>query len=81
MPSSMRSHRRNNRQSGNNHLDELRQQAVSIGDSVRAMAVTAGEAAGESLSPVENYVRQKPIKSMLLAVAAGALLGAFFLRR
>lgn len=62
-------------------MEEIRSQAVSIGDSVRAMAATAGEAAGESLGPLENYVREKPIKSMLMAAGAGALLGVLLLRR
>lgn len=81
MATPTKNHRRHSRASTNNHLDEIRNQAMSIGDSVRAMAVTAGEAAGESLSPVEEYVREKPIKSMFFALAAGALLGAFLLRR
>jgi ElaB/YqjD/DUF883 family membrane-anchored ribosome-binding protein len=79
MSSSLKSNRRNAR--NHNHMEEIRSQAVSIGDSVRAMAVTAGEAAGETLGPIENYVREKPIKSMLIAAGAGALVGMFLLRR
>ena len=81
MPTATR-HRRSNRvRLTNNHIHELRQRAADVGDSFKAMAATAGTAAGDSLGPVEDYVRQKPIKSLLLALAAGAVLGAIFLRR
>lgn len=75
---SRRSHRRS---SSNDRMNEFRRQAGHIGNSVRAMAETAGEAAGDRLGPVEDYVREKPVKALLLALAAGAVLGAIFLRR
>lgn len=76
-----KSHRKNVRSSVNGHMDELKSQAISIGDAVRSMAATAGEAAGDSLTPIEKYVQDKPIKSILIAAGAGALLGMFMFRR
>lgn len=76
---SRRSHRR--AAANNNRMNEFRRQAGHIGDSVKAMAETAGDLAGDQLGPVEEYVRQKPVKSLLMALAAGAVLGAIFLRR
>lgn len=75
-------HKRSRRiPSANNHMQEIRRRAVHIGEDVRAMAATAGSAAGDSLGPVEDYVRKQPIKSLLMAAAAGAVLGVVFLRR
>ena len=81
MPTATRHKRSNQSHSSNNHMNDLRQHAADIGHSVRAMAATAGSAAEDRLSPVEDYVREQPMKSMLFALLAGALLGAIFLRR
>ncbi|HWL93430.1 MAG TPA: hypothetical protein VNT79_07830 [Phycisphaerae bacterium] len=63
------------------HMAELREQAATIGEDIKALAATAGAAAGQTLSPVESYIRSKPLKSMLMAVGAGAILSLVFWRR
>ena len=62
-------------------LQELRDQAVTVGEDVRGLARTAGQAAIDQMDPVESYIREKPLKSVLIAAGVGALLGAFYLRR
>jgi ElaB/YqjD/DUF883 family membrane-anchored ribosome-binding protein len=81
MSTTIKNHRRHAAHANDNALHELRQQAADIGESVRSMAVTAGTAAGNSLGPIQSYVREKPLKSLAMAVGAGALLGIFLLRR
>ena len=65
----------------NHHMTELRDQAVSVGEEMRRMASTAGSVARDQLDPLEQYVRTKPIQSLLMAAGVGALLGLIFLRR
>jgi ElaB/YqjD/DUF883 family membrane-anchored ribosome-binding protein len=48
---------------------------------MKELAATAGAAAYDQLGPIEQYVREKPLKSMLIAAGAGALLGLLFFRR
>jgi ElaB/YqjD/DUF883 family membrane-anchored ribosome-binding protein len=48
---------------------------------LRELAAVAGVAAREQVDPLADYIREKPIKAMLMAAGAGALLGMFFLRR
>jgi ElaB/YqjD/DUF883 family membrane-anchored ribosome-binding protein len=81
MSTSIKNNRRQIAHSGNHAMKELRQQASDIGDSIRSMAVTAGTAAGSSLDPIESYVREKPLKSLAMAMGVGAVLGIFLLRR
>lgn len=64
-----------------NGQTELREQAAIVGRDVRDLAVSAGAAAREQVDPLEEYVREKPLKSMLIAAGVGALLGVVFLRR
>lgn len=56
----------------------LREQAATVGDDLRQMAVTAGESAMGLTGPIERYVQQKPMKSVLIAAAAGAVIGWMF---
>ena len=58
----------------------LREQAVTVGDDLRQMAVTAGETAMGLSGPVERYIAQKPLKAVLIAAAAGAVIGWMFRR-
>lgn len=70
--------------SNNTHqagLEDIREQAVAVGADVRELAQTAGRAAMDQMNPVEDYIREKPLKSMLIAAGVGALVGAIFLRR
>jgi len=52
---------------------------------VRALAARAEEVARDGLDPIERYVHEKPVKSLLIAagitVGIGALVGAYFWRR
>ncbi len=63
-----------------NHAAELREQASAIGDDFRQLATTAGAAARGQLSPIENSIREQPLKSMLIAAGVGALIGMFLKR-
>jgi len=66
------------------HLHEsaakLREQAATVGDDLRQMAVTAGESAMGLTGPIERYVQQKPMKAVLISAAAGAVIGWMFRR-
>ena len=55
-----------------NHLVQLRQQTAAVRDDIKELASTAGQAAIAQVHPVEEYVRQQPLKSMLIAVGIGA---------
>ena len=63
-----------------NHTRELRQHAAAIGDNVRGMVEVAGAATTDQLDPVQVYVREKPLRSILMAAGVGVLLG-LWLRR
>ena len=60
---------------------ELRAQAAVVREDVRELAEVAGEAAMEKLDPIQEYVREKPMKSLLIAAGVGAVFGCLFLRR
>ncbi len=62
-------------------LEDIRDQAVAVGEDVRELAHTAGQVALDQMDPIEEYIRTKPVKSVLIAAGIGALLGAMFLRR
>jgi ElaB/YqjD/DUF883 family membrane-anchored ribosome-binding protein len=64
-----------------NGVAELRTQAETIGRDVRELATTAGQLALGQMDPIERYVRERPVKSLLIAAGAGALLGLLFSRR
>jgi ElaB/YqjD/DUF883 family membrane-anchored ribosome-binding protein len=69
------------RNSRKNGVAELRAQAATIGHDVQGLATTAGELALRQLDPIESYVRERPIRSLLMAAGAGALIGILFWRR
>ena len=58
----------------------LREQAVTVGDDLRQMAVTAGETAMGLSGPIERYIAKKPMKAVLIEAAAGAVIGWMFRR-
>lgn len=60
--------------------DELRGGFSNVKEDVRDLAMTAGRAAREQLDPVEEYVREYPVRSLLMAVGAGMILGMIFRR-
>jgi ElaB/YqjD/DUF883 family membrane-anchored ribosome-binding protein len=66
------------------HLHEsaarLREQAATVGGDLRQMAVTAGESALGLTGPIERYVKQKPMKAVLISAAVGAVIGWMFRR-
>jgi len=59
----------------------FRQQAGVFGEDVRALARAAGDTAVGKLDPILDYVRDKPLKSLLVAAGAGAILAMIFSRR
>jgi len=62
-------------------MDDLRQQAGRLGEDVREIAATGGKVATDQLESVEKYIKNQPMKSLLIAAGIGALFGFFFLRR
>ena len=76
-----KSKRTNTNNSHGKGFDDVRHQAATVGDDVRELARTAGQAALDQMDPVEHYVREKPLRSVLMAAGIGALIGAIFLRR
>ncbi len=60
---------------------EIREQVATVGEDMRELARTAGQAALDRMDPVEQYVREKPLRAVLMAAGIGALIGAIFLRR
>lgn len=58
----------------------LRSQAATVGGDLRQMAVTAGESALGLTDPIERYIKQKPIKAILISAAVGAVVGWMFRR-
>ena len=63
------------------HLAELRERTAVVKSDIRELANTAGEAALSTVDPLESYVREKPLKSMLIAAGIGAVVGFLFSRR
>jgi ElaB/YqjD/DUF883 family membrane-anchored ribosome-binding protein len=61
--------------------DVLREQALTVGREVRELAATAGAAACAKVDPLAEYVREKPLKALLVAAGVGALCGVVFFRR
>ena len=59
---------------------ELRDTFSNVKEDVRDLAMSAGRAAKEQLDPVEEYIREYPIRSLLVAVGAGMFLGMIFRR-
>lgn len=69
---------RNNRKNG---VAELRAHAANLGQDVQDLAATAGQLARRQLDPLENYVRERPMRALLMAAGAGAVLGLLLWRR
>ncbi len=74
-------HRRSSRIASEAHLEEIRDEAANMGESLRAIAGSLAGASGELLDPVQDYVREKPLKSVMIALGAGALIGLLMFRR
>lgn len=74
-------HSNHSRQDELTNFDDIREQAVAVGEDLRGLAKTAGQAAIDQMDPIEKYIREKPMKSVLIAAGIGALFGAVFLRR
>lgn len=60
---------------------DLRDHAALIGRDMREMASMATERMREQLNPIQDYVQEKPLQSLMIAAGVGALLGLIFLRR
>jgi ElaB/YqjD/DUF883 family membrane-anchored ribosome-binding protein len=60
---------------------ELREALEEVKRDVQDLAMTAGRAARDQLDPVEAYIREYPLRTVLIAAGAGMLLGAFFRSR
>lgn len=61
-------------------IEELREHTAAVGAEISALATTAGALATDQLDPIRNYVKDAPMKSLLIAAGAGALL-TLILRR
>jgi ElaB/YqjD/DUF883 family membrane-anchored ribosome-binding protein len=66
---------------GNDERASFREQAGVVRDDVKELARAAGDTAVQKLDPVQEFVREKPVKSLLIAAGVGAVLGAVFMRR
>lgn len=62
-------------------VDSLERQAPVVGARVRAALETGKSRASEWTSRVQNGVRDDPVRSLLIAAAAGAVLGLIIGRR
>jgi ElaB/YqjD/DUF883 family membrane-anchored ribosome-binding protein len=62
------------------HLAELRERTAVVKSDIRELANAAGEAALSTMDPLEAYVRDKPLKSILIAAGIGAAVGFLFRR-
>lgn len=64
-----------------NRMEDLRNQARTVGRDVRDLAATAGDVARHQLDPVEHYIQAHPVKSLLIAAGVGAVLTLLLGRR
>jgi ElaB/YqjD/DUF883 family membrane-anchored ribosome-binding protein len=60
---------------------ELREALDEVKRDVQELAMTAGRAARDQLDPIEEYIREYPLRTVLIAAGAGMLLGAIFRSR
>lgn len=60
---------------------KLREQAAIVGRDVRELTAMTGESVWQVISPIEEYIRQKPLKSVCIAAGVGALISVLFRRR
>jgi len=58
--------------------EDLRSALDEVKRDVQDLAMTAGRAARDQLDPVEAYIREYPLRTVLIAAGAGMLLGAIF---
>ncbi|MBL8880181.1 MAG: hypothetical protein JNG88_13770 [Phycisphaerales bacterium] len=65
----------------NGSIEAVRDQAVTVGEDVRDLAQMAGKAVLDQMNPLEEYVRERPLRALLMAAGAGALIGFLMLRR
>lgn len=65
----------------NRQFSDLREQAAVVGRDVRELASVGMDSVCAQLNPVQEYVREKPIQSLLIAAGLGAVFGLLFLRR
>lgn len=66
---------------GHNEMNELRSHAEAVGRDVQELASAAGDMARHQLDPLADYIRTKPMKSLLIAAGVGAVLGMILGRR
>lgn len=83
MSTTMRHAKRNSRahQNNQNHLSEMREHVSEVGEAMRGMVAAAGSTVTDQLDPLQEYIKAKPLKSLLIAAGAGAVLSFIFLRR
>ena len=60
---------------------KFRREANAIGEELGEMAVTAEAMARDQLAPISSYVREAPIKSIMMAAGIGAIVGLILFRR
>lgn len=65
--------------SANSNADvaELREQLHLVSQDVQELAKTAGNVAKSQLDPIEDYIREQPLKAALIAAGVGWLVGVF----
>jgi ElaB/YqjD/DUF883 family membrane-anchored ribosome-binding protein len=81
MPNINKSKRNGRSQADRTAVARLREQTATVKEDIRELASTAGQAALSQVDPLEEFVRSKPLKSMLIAAGVGAALGFLFSRR
>ena len=64
-----------------NDVKELRSHAEAVSRDMQELASAAGDMAKHQLDPLADYIRAKPMKSLLIAAGVGAMLGIVFGRR
>lgn len=62
-------------------VDELREQAAIVGEGLSGIAATAGAVATDQLAPLQTYIKDKPLRSILIAAGVGAVLGLLLIRK
>ncbi len=60
---------------------ELREKATIIKDDVVELASSASEMARQQMDPVLKYIRDYPIRSLLISAGVGIVLGTLMRRR
>lgn len=65
------------RSTGQTMKDEL----GTLASDAKEIAMDAGKAARRSMEPVEDYIRDNPMRCAMIAAGVGILVGVLFLRR